>query len=59
MPRLGRTAVAAAGCLVLLSFGVHALQQAPQDASIRWHTDKRKAFDEARRTGRPLWVMFR
>ncbi len=27
--------------------------------SINWHTDKKKAFDEARKTNKPLWVLFR
>ena len=26
---------------------------------ITWHTDKRKAWDEARRTGKPIWALFR
>ncbi len=27
--------------------------------SITWHTDKRKAWDESRRTGKPIWALFR
>ncbi len=27
--------------------------------SITWLSDKKKAFDEARRTNKPLWVLFR
>lgn len=57
MNRIGRIA-AAAGAMMLLSFGAQASHQQAQE-SIRWHTDKRKAFDEARRTGKPLWVLFR
>ena len=27
--------------------------------SINWIGDKKKAFDEARKTNKPLWVLFR
>ncbi|MBI2901004.1 MAG: hypothetical protein HYY17_12535 [Planctomycetes bacterium] len=30
-----------------------------QDAKINWLSDRGRAFAEARRTGKPLWVLFR
>lgn len=37
--------------------------RAPAEAQsalkVDWHTDQRKAFEESRKTGKPLWVLFR
>jgi hypothetical protein len=30
-----------------------------QNGTINWISDKRKAWDEARRTGKPIWALFR
>jgi hypothetical protein len=30
-----------------------------QQDTITWIGDKKKAFDEAKKTGKPLWVLFR
>ncbi len=57
MPRrtLAAAAVAAFGLAVALpGFG-----SPQQDSGIRWLTDKKKAFEEARRTGKPIWALFR
>ena len=29
------------------------------NGQIRWLTDRRKAFEEAKRSAKPLWVLFR
>ena len=55
MNRTVRPALALAG-LALLFSGVPAESQ---DSGIKWHTDKARAFNEARRTGKPLWILFR
>ena len=53
-----RSILAITGCFFI--FASTGLGAAQQDASgIRWMTDKKKAFDEARKTGKPLWVLFR
>ena len=53
--------------LFALLFAVESPQVMSQDrggmqqagGTINWLTDKRKAWDEARRTGKPIWALFR
>jgi hypothetical protein len=49
---MARFALAA---FLLGSFGA-----AAQDPTqINWLTDRKQAFDQARKTGKPIWVLFR
>jgi hypothetical protein len=32
---------------------------AQQSDTIQWLTDRKKAFAEAKRTGKPIWALFR
>lgn len=32
---------------------------AQNGSAVTWLTDTRKAFEESRKTGKPLWVLFR
>ena len=44
-----------------LMFGMPAerVTDAVQEPSVQWLTDRKSAFDQARQTGKPLWVLFR
>lgn len=44
---------------IAIALGHAAPAEGQQSARISWLTDKKKAFDEARRTNKPLWVLFR
>ena len=44
---------------VLLTLLYSAARATAQDGSFTWLTDRAKAFAEARRTGKPIWVLFR
>ena len=45
--------------LALALLGAVAPLTAQQQPYPGWHTNTRQAFDEARRTGKPLFVVFR
>ena len=45
--------------IVLAAAAVAGLVSVQDSAKAEWLTDKDKAFEEARRTGRPLFVVFR
>lgn len=44
--------------LAVLSLGGRSVR-GQEGAKVDWLTDRKKAFDAARKTGKPLWVLFR
>ena len=60
MRRLEVAALSVAGVLMLLGGGQSAVEAiGSQDPRISWITDKKQAFDQARKTGKPIWALFR
>jgi hypothetical protein len=47
------------GILVLSLLALPRPAVEAQSSGVTWKTDPRQAFDEARRTNKPLWVLFR
>ncbi len=54
MIRISALAILAGAAMALAG-----LPAAQGQDTIDWKTDVKKAFDEARRTQKPLWVLFR
>jgi len=54
-----RWTAAALTVAVCLSLPAAAPQVDAQDVKVNWLTDKSKAFDLAKRTGKPIWILFR
>jgi hypothetical protein len=60
MRRLELAMMSVAGAMILLGGGRSAVEAiGSQDPKISWITDKKQAFDQARKTGKPIWALFR
>jgi len=57
MRRTELALMAAVGAVMLLGGGRTAVGS--QEPKISWITDKKQAFDQARKTGKPIWALFR
>lgn len=50
---------AVAGLVTLVALSPRNPAEAQGAERIDWQTDTKAAFDQARKTGKPLWVLFR